>query len=193
MSEKSEQLEFLWNVHSYSCTFIQFADAKAGVVIAWNGAQLAFLLNTGAVQLLTDELLMGQYWSPALVITVAAFFSLAAGMCLSFLVLMPNLFQRKKAKRRSASSELIFWDSVAPLDDEEYRRRVLGTNNFPELVASHVHELARVASSKYRRLWCAFVVSFVAMACVVASTIAIQVNKTSTPNAEPTAVAQTSH
>ncbi len=176
MSSKSEQDEFLWHVHGHQTTFIQFADAKAGLVIAWNGAQLAYLLNTGAIQVLIAEFSKGRFWSISFVLTLAALIFLVAGMCLSFLVLMPNLFQRRKSKRNDPTSELIFWESIDKLECEEYRRRVLATDDYLGQVASHIHELAGIANSKYKRLKRAFYTSFVAMVCVVLCTIAIQFN-----------------
>ncbi|MCD0462093.1 Pycsar system effector family protein [Roseiconus lacunae] len=151
-SDASETASFLWNVHSYLTTFIQFADVKAGVVFVWSSSVLGWLATGGYAKFVVN----GQYWeshtklATSIVLAVVA---LMAAFMASVLVVYPSLGYLKKRTESKCSGgapdQLVFWRSIVDHERPEYIERVGAQSKLDLATANNVYDLAGVANKKY--------------------------------------------
>lgn len=172
-AELGDTSSFLWSVHSYLTTFIQFADVKAGVVIVWCSSVLGWLSSEGYAKYLVNS----TYWQSHTKLVLAAAATavlLSAAFSASMLVVYPALgYVKKRKASRGAPDHLIFWGSIVNHKRQEYIKSVGARTKLDLATANHVYDLAGVAHKKYFFLrWgigLAAVGSLLALFCVALS------------------------
>ena len=152
--ERSLQVDFLWQVHSYTNEYIRFADTKAALTIAWATALLG-ALYAERVHAVPDRT------TAFLVITLMATAPLCAGFVLAVLSILPRLYRNPIAKLRANSTTstatksvgLIYWGDVQSLKNASaYEQHIekLDEENIVGELSRHMFVLSDIANSKYR-------------------------------------------
>lgn len=148
-AELGDASSFIWSVHSYLTTFIQFADVKAGVVIVWCTSVLGWLSSEGYAKYLVNS----SYWQSHTKLVVAAAATavlLSAAFSASMLVVYPSLgYVKKRKASHGAPDRLLFWGSIVNQKRQEYIKSVGARTKLDLATANHVYDLAGVAQKKY--------------------------------------------
>ncbi len=160
VSEASE--EFVWRVHEYTCSFIQFADTKAVIAFGWCGGLLAWLCTqNNAIEFFTLDLWQKD-WKVALAMC-ATVVELAVSALAAVMVISPfqafeivnssfkSAFGRKKESSLEAD-DLVYWRSIRRRSCQQYVDAVNAKSTQERAVAKHVYTLAGIAERKYQRL-----------------------------------------
>ncbi len=147
-----ERAEFLWNVHSYLCEQIRFADTKAALVIGWSSVVIGFAIskdihrqvvtaNWAAVQTSTFDLLL-------VATRAGSLFALAMSFVLAVFVVRPRLSDH-------SATGYIFWRRILNHRSPELFHESLLSRTGDEIdrhVSDHIFTLSQICEAKYRRL-----------------------------------------
>lgn len=149
MEPELDRGTFIWNVHSYTNEYIRFADAKAGVVIAWVSAVIAALISTKAHYYFVKATLafpgFGFRETALGVCSLTAFLALATSFVLAVWTIRPRLHS-------SQVRGYIFWENIRRYKQKKDYWDELGACDSAGLertTAEHVWDLAEVCSRKY--------------------------------------------
>jgi len=176
----AEALEFGWNVHTYLNEYIRFADAKAGVVMAWCAALIGAMFSARVHEcLLKWPVFIGWTWAGLVEVlgALAAFVLLVLAIVGGAAVIVPRLRRTPIAKdgkqpnstQSSSAPEpagLIYWDDILMHGDRASYGTALRQAT-PQYVADHNFVLAEIAKEKYG--WVAWSVWIAAVGTAVAA------------------------
>lgn len=153
-------LSHAWSTHSYLNNYIQFADAKAGVLMAFSSASIIGVLKSKSFAETFDLANIGH----------AALFFLSACFFCCILVVTPRLFTWKQLKKRFPHlvdkltgepdfRSTIFWNGI--LAHNEPREFLVAVSSleqkaFLREIVYHNFELSSVLERKYNWLKFAF-------------------------------------
>ncbi|MDJ0583289.1 Pycsar system effector family protein [Crocosphaera sp.] len=124
-------LEHMWKVKEYVSQYIQFADTKAGLIIALSTLNIALLV------LLPGEILT---WEILLIL-------------LSLIPIAVSLFyaiQCIKPRTTSPSNNSIFWGNIAKYRNYDDYKKVVDQADKLEDLQKQVFEISKIAQEKYR-------------------------------------------
>jgi hypothetical protein len=145
----SDRAEFLWNVHSYMNEYIRFADAKAGLVVAWASAMLGALAGARLHDKI-DANLQGAF-------CLAGVLSLLIAFALAFWSIVPRLWTRQPIG-------YIFWKSILAHKSKDQFVSGIMAQSADELngqVAGHVFDLAGICDAKFSYVNISIIFAFV--------------------------------
>lgn len=140
---------FLWNVHSYLCDFIKFADVKAAALVGWNAALIRLAVAIDSPNLGGSDLSLTAYLA-LMLIAVATLSAIAA-----MLVIFPRLRSDDSGKESTSDvpkDRFIFFGTIAALGRDAYIANTNAKSTHGIAVANHNFDLALVANAKYRIL-----------------------------------------
>jgi hypothetical protein len=131
--------EFLWNVHSYTNDYVQFADTKAAFCVGIATALMAALFASKAHDLFRSgghPILAG--------LSLGAFVLLAISMGAAVMVVRP--------RDKESEDGLVFWKDIAGRDTadlfvSEYSAQT--ERDLNRSLSVHLYDLARVCIRKY--------------------------------------------
>ena len=152
MSEESR--DFIWRVHDYTCSFIQFADTKAGVIFAWSSGLLAWLFSSYDLANVFTTAQWLQDWVEAISMLVTAV-ALVVAAFFSVMVIAPIMAMElpRSPCEKNDSEGLVYWRSVRRYSADEYVIAVNAESPMEKEAAMHTYVLAGVADRKYKKLF----------------------------------------
>ena len=128
-----EKTEYAWKIKEYLIQNIQFADYKAGVIIA------LCTLNIGLFSILPDKLSTVEY-----VVLVISFIPILVSLFLAIRCVQPRL--------TSTSTNIIFWEYTANYKSyDEYKNAFIASDKLEE-VLKQIFDLSKIASQKYKSI-----------------------------------------
>jgi hypothetical protein len=148
-SQNQDRVDFLWNVHSYLNEYVRFADAKAGLVVAWTST-LVGVLVAAKFQDGFGRSLLG-------VVGLVRFVCLLGGFASAFLAVAPRL-------GTTQPTGFVFWKSIlAHKTREQFLARLTeqSPKNLEQHVAGHLYDLAETCKSKFAWVNRSIVLAFV--------------------------------
>lgn len=105
--------EFLWNIHTYTNNYVQFADTKAAFCVGISSAFMAALFTAKAHELFRD----GGPWTILSALSLGAFALLAISIGAAVMVVRPRdwLSNRnlEKGSERVSETGFVFWEDIA--------------------------------------------------------------------------------
>lgn len=141
------QIEFAWKTHEYVRSMLQFADAKAAVVVAWSSALLGALLSNRAIER------VGLSYDGVLSIVSLALMS--AAFFVAVFAVVPRL-------GKSSNERMLYFRCIASYEDaflyEELVEK-LDSRDILREVTHHTSDLASITERKHllvvRAVWIA--------------------------------------
>ncbi|MFK7735173.1 MAG: Pycsar system effector family protein [Pirellulaceae bacterium] len=169
----NETNDFIWQVHSYTCSFIQFADRKAAILFAWCSGLIAWLFSQHeASKLLTIER-WAVDWISALVLSVAVvLLSLSAFFAIRSIKPIKARNIPTKLESPENPDELVYWRSIRALPPDRFIDAINARSFLEKSAARHLYELAGIADIKFRRI---AVSSWLAVPGTVATLLALAI------------------
>ena len=148
---------------------VQFADAKAGVIVVASGAFLTYV--TGFLKYSEITIDMGVNGCPVLLDFEVTNYLWLFSVLLLFLSLAFSLYVLFPRMPKGGDS-LVFWGSIAGMDDAgEYYNKVINSSD-DLLLQQRTHQcynIARVCSMKYKWLQLSMIAGFLGFVTGMAS------------------------
>ena len=168
----TETNDFVWRVHGYTCSFIQFADRKAAIFFAWSSGLIAWLFTQyDASKLLTVERWSTDWVSAFFLAIAVVLLALSAYFAVQSVKPIGARNVTPKMEAPENPDELVYWKSIRALPPERFLEAVNADTFLEKSAARHLYELAGIADIKFKRIAISFwlavpgtIVTLIAMA-----------------------------
>lgn len=153
----TETNDFIWRVHGYTCSFVQFADRKAAIFFAWSSGLLAWLFTKYESSQLLTVARWSVDWVSAIFLAIAVVL-LAMSAYFAIRCVMPIRARDIPPKTEAPENpdELVYWRSIRALPPERFLDAINASSFLEKSAARHLYELAGVADIKFKRIAMSF-------------------------------------
>ncbi|MCC7336732.1 MAG: hypothetical protein IT422_16700 [Pirellulaceae bacterium] len=153
----TETNDFIWQVHAYTCSFIQFADRKAAIFFAWSSGLLAWLFTRyDASRLLTINRWSTDWLSAIFLAIAVLLLSLSAYFAIRCVMPIQARNIPPKTEAPENPDELVYWKSIRALPPERFLDAINASSFLEKSAARHLYELAGIADFKFKRIAISF-------------------------------------